>query len=405
MSDLATATRAVVGENNTNLAEAYAPNHDSAEKAIPGLVQNMQTDEGVRQRHLQGQSTPTIDELETSARSTTLTTSVCGTDNLGAQDAASVSVKWQQEYDKIKHRQVEDSAPHMPRLAALQDSNESFCIFRRFGPSASRILLVKELELDQITKKLDALDHADNENPDRRYRLKGIEHHDGWPDEQQNLLQELEVKLNVYYNFLLKYSDVRDLKPVDFRHHRSIHNYVVRNRPLYETEAAFLHDIDDFVYAKRASGNDIQQSRIEDWLESRIARRPRTRLHNFLKNSPEGRKSTNELIHGFSRKRLAMLAKIIVASLAMGTLFIPVFIMFLSDLSKAKMACVLAVFVSIFMVMMSVLVDLTPHDFFIVVAAQIFGRPCCAAVQFDPKIRIQRSLPMMIIDSDTGKGH
>ncbi len=115
-----------------------------------------------------------------------------------------------------------------------------------------------------------------------------------------------------------------------------------------------------------------------------------------------------------------MLAKIIVASLAMGTLFIPVFIMFLSDLSKAKMACVLAVFVSIFMVMMSVLVDLTPHDFFIVVAAQvfiafkapsnadiahIFGRPCCAAVQFDPKIRIQRSLQMMVIDSDTGKGH
>lgn len=66
-----------------------------------------------------------------------------------------------------------------------------------------------------------------------------------------------------------------------------------------------------------------------------------------------------------------MLAKAIVACLAMCTLFIPLFVMFLADLSRGKMACVLAVFVFVFMVMMSVLVDLTPHDFFIVVAAQV----------------------------------
>lgn len=93
---------------------------------------------------------------------------------------------------------VEDSAPYMPRLAALQDSNESFCIFRRFGPAASRILLIKEIELDQISKKLDALDHDDSEKPEKKYRLKGIEHRDGWDDEQQKLLLEMEEKLNIY---------------------------------------------------------------------------------------------------------------------------------------------------------------------------------------------------------------
>ncbi len=80
MSHLAPATTTVVGENNPGLAEAYAPNHDSAEKAISDPVQNMQPDEGVRQRHLQGQSTPTIDEFETSTRSATLATSVSSTD-------------------------------------------------------------------------------------------------------------------------------------------------------------------------------------------------------------------------------------------------------------------------------------------------------------------------------------
>lgn len=355
---------------------------------------DMQPDATVRQRRLQGQSASTTDEFDTFARSDTsptLSSSASGAQDIASEGwsvlgagrqlfaritqpfrratTAAPTIKWQREYDKIKYRKVEDSAPYVPRLAALQDSNESFCIFRRFGRAASRILLIKEIELDQILEKLDALDHDDSEKPEKKYRLKGIEHREGWDDEQQKLLLEMEEKLNIYYDLLLKYSDVRDLKPVKFRHHRSVHNYVVRNKPLYENEAAFLYDIDDFVAAKRSGGNETQDSRIEAWLESYIVGRPRSRLHNFLKNSPEGRKSVDKLVYGFSKERLAILAKVIVACLAMCTLFIPLFVMFLVDLSRGKMACVLAVFVLVFMVMMSVLVDLTPHDFFVVIAA------------------------------------
>ncbi|KUJ23412.1 uncharacterized protein LY89DRAFT_777167 [Mollisia scopiformis] len=353
----------------------------------------MQPDVGVRQRHPLGQPVQVAEELDTSGRSETTLTSESNT--LGASEPASKSwsilgagrqllsrlthpfhhhdseppsMIWQQEYEKVKHRKIEDSPPYMPRLAALQDSNDSFCIFRRFGPAAARLLLNKEIELDDISKKFDALDHADDSDPNKRYRLKGIEHHESWDDEQQKLLKVLEEKLNVYYDLLLKYSDVRDLKPAGFRNHRSVYNYVVRNRPLYEKEAAFLHDVDDFVSMKRSSSNETH-SRVEQWLESYIARRPRTWLHNFLKNSPEGRKSSNQLVHGFSKNRLAILAKVVVACLAMCTLFIPILLMFLADLTRTKMACVLAIFVFIFMILMSVLVDLTPHDFFIVVAA------------------------------------
>lgn len=91
-----------------------------------------------------------------------------------------------------------DHVDGLPRFAALQDSNDSFCIFRRFGPAAARILVGKEIELDQIMTKLNKLDNEDNENPATRYRLRSIDFYDGCDPEQMKLMQELEVKLKDY---------------------------------------------------------------------------------------------------------------------------------------------------------------------------------------------------------------
>lgn len=70
MSQLAHTTTTVVGNYVPQHVEAYAPNHDSAERAIAVPLQDMQPD-GVRQRHLPGQST--IDEIGTLRSDTTLT--------------------------------------------------------------------------------------------------------------------------------------------------------------------------------------------------------------------------------------------------------------------------------------------------------------------------------------------
>jgi uncharacterized membrane protein YkgB len=64
-----------------------------------------------------------------------------------------------------------------------------------------------------------------------------------------------------------------------------------------------------------------------------------------------------------------MLVKIVASSIAIGILLIPVFILFLVDLSRAKMAVIVGGFVVVFMVTMSALVDVSPHDLFIGIAA------------------------------------
>jgi hypothetical protein len=89
----------------------------------------------------------------------------------------------------------------LPRLSALQDSNESICIFRRFGDIAARILIAKEIELDQLVMKLRKLDDEDNENPAMIFRLKSVEFYEGYDPTQRKLLQEIEQKLNEYCPF------------------------------------------------------------------------------------------------------------------------------------------------------------------------------------------------------------
>jgi hypothetical protein len=94
-------------------------------------------------------------------------------------------------------------------------------------------------------------------------------------------------------------------------------------------------------------------------------------VQNWLfKSKSERRKSENELIHHYSERRLSMAQRILVAILAVGIMLIPVFVLFLDEyLSRGKMACVVGSFVVVFMVTICAVVDITPHDLFIGIAA------------------------------------
>jgi hypothetical protein len=79
-------------------------------------------------------------------------------------------------------------------------------------------------------------------------------------------------------DFLLKYTDVRALGRPQPRHHRGVYDYILDNRPLYEEDEAFFYPIDDFIMAKRSSGNRTHGSPILENLESLIAKIPRWKI-------------------------------------------------------------------------------------------------------------------------------
>ncbi|KAK0110274.1 hypothetical protein ONS96_001895 [Cadophora gregata f. sp. sojae] len=263
--------------------------------------------------------------------------------------------------------QVEDRVPGIPRLAFFQDSNDSFCIHRRFGDVVSRILINKEIAIDQVITRLHELDEKDKKDPSLRYRLKSILHHDGCDPEQQVLLADLEEKINNYYDLLLKYSQVKTLGEVNPRHHRSIHNYVTRNGSLRRGEEQYLYRIDDFIAVKGQSESRTKRGRgAQDVVKDFVARRPGTWLHAWLKGDEGRSKNDDPLVHYFSDTRLAVLTNVGIAFMVVGVLLVPVFVLFLADnMTRGGKACIVGVFVSLCMVTVSVAIDLTPENLFI----------------------------------------
>ncbi|PMD33263.1 hypothetical protein L207DRAFT_518088 [Hyaloscypha variabilis F] len=92
-------------------------------------------------------------------------------------------------------------------------------------------------------------------------------------------------------------------------------------------------------------------------------------IQRLLKSNTEGSRTSDTTIHHYSTSGLDVAARIIASSIGAGILLIPVFILFLFDMSRAKMFAVVGSFVLAFMISMSVLVEVTPHDLFIGIAA------------------------------------
>jgi hypothetical protein len=76
---------------------------------------------------------------------------------------------------------------------------------RRFGTEAARILLTKEIELDQLVQELRRLDKSDEASSDRDYRLHSVEYKDNWDSTQKILMDKIEVKLDKYCEIKKKF--------------------------------------------------------------------------------------------------------------------------------------------------------------------------------------------------------
>lgn len=132
---------------------------------------------------------------------------ISATKGMKEQDTKSVCISLQpfSQYILIKFVLVEDDFQEgIPQLAYLLDSNDSFCLHRRFGSITSRILILKEMELDQLykkMKKLDDMDAREATSTNTKQRLRSLSPYGNvrnWNNEQKDLLSESETKVNSY---------------------------------------------------------------------------------------------------------------------------------------------------------------------------------------------------------------
>jgi hypothetical protein len=86
------------------------------------------------------------------------------------------------------------------------------------------------------------------------------------------------------------------------------------------------------------------------------------RIQGFINGKTERSRTSNQYVHHYSDSRLEVLANIAASVVAIGILLMPAFILFLTDLSRGKMAAIVGFFVLVFIVIMSYLKGITPHS-------------------------------------------
>jgi hypothetical protein len=93
------------------------------------------------------------------------------------------------------------------------------------------------------------------------------------------------------------------------------------------------------------------------------------RFQDWLSGQEEKGKTEDHRVVHLSSFRFEILSKISAAILAVGFILTPVFILFLANLGRVKMAGVVGAFVLVFLVGVLLVVDLTTHEIFIIIVA------------------------------------
>jgi hypothetical protein len=89
-------------------------------------------------------------------------------------------------------------------------------------------------------------------------------------------------------------------------------------------------------------------------------------LQRFVRGEKERQKTDNGNIVHLSSKSIGVVARIMSALLGYGIVIASVFLLFLTDFSPGKKAGIVGVFVLFFLLVMSLVTDVTPHDLFMV---------------------------------------
>ncbi|KAH8589330.1 hypothetical protein B0O99DRAFT_336721 [Bisporella sp. PMI_857] len=143
---------------------------------------------------------------------------------------------------------------------------------------------------------------------------------------------------------------MQSLKPARVRDHLSLFNWIYKHKPLYRGHYDFVYHCDDFV-----SLANQPENKFEDAVKSCLDRWPGSRFQQFLRDEDEAPGIQDQHVYFFSTDKIARVGKIMAVCMAVTIVLIPVFLLFLTELSKKATSIMVLVFVLSFAALMSLL--------------------------------------------------
>jgi hypothetical protein len=255
-----------------------------------------------------------------------------------------------------------------PRLAAFQESDPSFRMCRQFGYLHTRILLYRQAEIQELEKKLQALDDADwSGSAQSRKCLQSRKRDDAQPGApRRELLFQIDEKLKEYDELVERTRRLSTVPKPSARNFASLYNFIYNKSALVNSECGFMKHGEDFVA--------LVESPEAGWLDElveRILNRVPCRLTDFIFKSTEQYDKTDDpLIHYYSHERIGILVRLTITVLSAVILMVPVFVLFgvPSAKTQVKVLIVLA-FTLAFSAAISVFTKAKRHEVFAATAA------------------------------------
>ncbi|KAE9379711.1 hypothetical protein N431DRAFT_451543 [Stipitochalara longipes BDJ] len=162
-------------------------------------------------------------------------------------------LEWGSDWDpnwKTKHITGDDIHQYpngFPRLAAFQNANDSFLIFRGFNQLHCRVLQNLQCEISYLEKALQEQDAVDNATMALHYRLRSGKHEESWDRGKKELLYQLELKLQVYDDFCFKTSQMTKMRKIPKKSYAKLLRFIWMFKPLDEEDQDSFWHVDDLV--------------------------------------------------------------------------------------------------------------------------------------------------------------
>ncbi|KAL9118280.1 MAG: hypothetical protein Q9187_005178, partial [Circinaria calcarea] len=141
-------------------------------------------------------------------------------------------------------RSLDEYPPGYGKLAAIEDCDPNFLIYRKFGWLHNRVLLHHQDELAEYEEQLEDLDSFDRQHDPRnlisRRRDDAVE-----GSRRKELLSEVEKKLAAYDNLLLRHQQLQSIKRPTRRNQNSLYNAIQNTQSIATSEADWIGLYDD----------------------------------------------------------------------------------------------------------------------------------------------------------------
>ncbi|KAI9798660.1 MAG: hypothetical protein M1833_004649 [Piccolia ochrophora] len=272
-----------------------------------------------------------------------------------------------ERYNSIKIEKLDDYRVGYSRLAALQESDRGLFILRRFGWVRKRILLHLQDQLAQLEEQLLEIDESEYEPQGHSVRLKSRRYDEHSNSKRTPVIAKLQEILKEYDDILLREHTIRTWpRPTD-RAHRSLFNWMFNRAELAEPEDDFVNRKEDLVAVTTGPEDGPLDAQLERLLNRINSKRLRTWFQDPEQRDKAGPHA--DVLHYYSKGRLAKLATAIITMFAMVMILFPVSILYLVPMRNWKRLATILAFTLVSTSMINFMTRAKRHEVWSVNAA------------------------------------